>query len=196
MLQTLDVAMTHFVVSSWGVVASCNWAQLQSLDMRGNRMDCDKLAELVCADWPLLEELHLSELLDANSINMLIGEQWPQLQMLEIRNSNLDDTMMHLLATADWPLLEWLELHGLSQMTDQGIRHLLRAGCLLIRRLLCGALLHSWHMTRYSPAFWQSSGHSCSSWAWVEQLAEGMSQFQDHCLTGCRSKSCIWQMQV
>ena len=34
MLQTLDVAMTHLVVSSWGVVASCNWAQLQSLDMR------------------------------------------------------------------------------------------------------------------------------------------------------------------
>ena len=110
-------------------------------------MDCDKLAELVYADWPLLEELHLSELLDADSVNMLIGEQRPQLQILEIRNSNLDDTMMHLLAKADWPSLEYLELHGLSQMTDQEIRHLLRAGCLLIRCLLCGAFLHSWHIS-------------------------------------------------
>ena len=35
-------------------------AQLRSLDISGDGMDYDKLAELVCAQWSPLEDLHFS----------------------------------------------------------------------------------------------------------------------------------------
>ena len=132
MLQTLDVSSNEINLHPWGVVATCNWAQL---DISDNGMDCDKLAELVCADSPVLEDLHLSGPLDAECIDMLVNEHWPQLRKLEILRSNLDDSLMGVLATADWPSLSCLELHGLSQLTNQGIRHLLEADWPLIRRL-------------------------------------------------------------
>ena len=89
----------------------------------------------MCADSPVLEDLHFSGPPDAECIDMLVCELLPQLQKLEIWHSNLNDSLMGLLATADWPSLNCLELHALSQLTNQGIRHLLKADWPLIRRL-------------------------------------------------------------
>jgi len=105
------------------IVDRSKWIQLKYLNVSNNEVYDEGVSLLALAEWPLLENLNLSNTkLSLKGLETIVNQsKWPQLlKHFDLSNNEIFDEGLSVLALKEWPLLEEPSLRN-TKITPQGI---------------------------------------------------------------------------
>ena len=93
-------------------VVDCKFPRLQTLSMKGSRLDSLDIAALAKGKWPALQKLILGSLSTTAISLQTLYPRWQSLQRLELECGQRTEHIMCQAACADWPVLGELTIRN------------------------------------------------------------------------------------
>ncbi len=118
MLTDLAVYFGEGLPVDLHMLSMCQWPLLESLTLCCGRLDDAQASLIFRADWPLLQNLRLSDncLMDLEGVE---HNRWPQLKSVCLEDNPVSNTGLQRLVSAQWPKLTSLDLSYIASRADR-----------------------------------------------------------------------------